>query len=305
MAAGGSRYDCVIAGAGPGGLQAAVYLCRYNRSVLVLDRGGGRTLHAKQIENYLSQPLISGRQLIEKGMAQARQFGAGIEKGTVTSVSRQRQNGAFVIQTADGRIFTSLFVIVSTGARDNLPRIGNLNRFFAESFFTCLDCDGYRMKGKKVLILGNSEGALRVALAVKQMYGNEVTIALDGYVPPPGYEEELKNEGLEMISGEPEELLGETGLEAVRFKNGRLAPCQAVLSTYGYTLNDSCLAGLDLKRNPSGKYETNRHFESSLPGLYLVGPLAGNDQAIIAAGEGAEAAIDINKRLVELYSAGY
>ncbi|MDA8324955.1 MAG: hypothetical protein M0033_01925 [Nitrospiraceae bacterium] len=60
---------------------------------------------------------------------------------------------------------------------------------------------------------------------------------------------------------------------------------------------------MNLKRNPSGKYETNRHFESSLPGVYIVGPLAGNDQAIIAAGEGAEAAIDINKRLIELKSA--
>ena len=36
-------YDCIIVGAGPGGLQAAIYLGRYNRKVLILDRSGGRT----------------------------------------------------------------------------------------------------------------------------------------------------------------------------------------------------------------------------------------------------------------------
>ena len=58
--------------------------------------------------------------------------------------------------------------------------------------------------------------------------------------------------------------------------------------------------GLDLKRDSENfKYLTNRAYESSLAGLYIVGPLTGNDQAIIAAGEGATAAIDIKKRLLE------
>ncbi|MDA8088175.1 MAG: NAD(P)/FAD-dependent oxidoreductase [Nitrospiraceae bacterium] len=298
------QYDCVIVGAGPGGLQAAVYLGRYCRSVLVLDRGGGRTLHAKEIENFLGQPLISGRELIETGISQALRFGARIEKKTVSAVAKGPGEGVFRIETTDGAFFTGRFAIVSTGARDNLPRIKDLQKFFAKNFFTCLDCDGYRMRGKKTVILGNSESALRLALAVKQMYTNRVTVALAGYEPPPGYREALENEGIEVIFDEPEGLLGEAELEAAQFKSGRRVACHVVLSNYGYTLNDSFLAGLGLKRNPSGKYETNRHFESSMRGLYMVGPLAGNDQAVIAAGEGAEAAIDINKRLVELNMAG-
>ena len=46
-------YDCIIIGAGPGGLQAAIYLGRFNRKVLLIDRGGGRTTLAKNIENFL------------------------------------------------------------------------------------------------------------------------------------------------------------------------------------------------------------------------------------------------------------
>lgn len=48
-------------------------------------------------------------------------------------------------------------------------------------------------------------------------------------------------------------------------------------------------------------YVANHNYESSLNGLYIVGPLnTGNDQAIIAAGEGAIAAIDIKKRLINI-----
>jgi thioredoxin reductase len=64
-------YDCIVIGAGPGGLQAAIYLCRYNRSVLILDRGGGRTWHAKQIENFLTRTVISGKGIVEKGLVYA------------------------------------------------------------------------------------------------------------------------------------------------------------------------------------------------------------------------------------------
>lgn len=79
-------YDCIIVGAGPGGLQAAIYLGRFNRDVLLIDRGGGRTAHAKAIENFLTQKVISGREIIERGLEQAKSFGVAVEKTLVTSI---------------------------------------------------------------------------------------------------------------------------------------------------------------------------------------------------------------------------
>jgi len=81
-----SLYDCIIIGAGPGGLQAAIHLARYNRRVLLVDRGGGRTSHARQIVNYLGIREISGHELIEAGFAQLRSFGVEVE---VTSGTKE------------------------------------------------------------------------------------------------------------------------------------------------------------------------------------------------------------------------
>jgi len=294
-------YDCVIIGAGPGGLQAAIYLCRYNRSVLLIDRGGGRTRHARHIENFLTQKAISGDEVIRLGMEQARSFGADIEKGLVMRV--EKKEGVFAINTKDGRAFRSRFVIASTGAAENLPRLENLHKFFGTSFFTCIDCDGYRCRGTKHVLIGKGEKVCRLALAMKQMFTEDVTlILLEGDIPP-GYEEEIRARNIEVIAEEPVRLLGEERLEGVELKSGRIVPCETILSGLGYTLNDEYLSGLTLKRNERGKVLSNKHYESSLPGLYVMGPLTGSDQVVVAAGEGALAAMDINGKLFELYLA--
>jgi thioredoxin reductase (NADPH) len=296
-------YDCIIIGAGPGGLQAAIYLCRYNRNVLILDRGGGRTQHAKHIENFLTQMTISGREIIEKGLEQAMHFGAEFQRATVSKVHKNKEN-LFEVITKNGRTFSSWFVIVSSGVMDNLPNIENLYTFIGKSFFTCVDCDGYKTTGKKLVIIGRSEKTLRLALAMKQMFTKDITVILSGNKISPGYEEELKKEKIHLLIGESSKLIGQEKMEVLELRDGRKVECEVIMSNLGYRLNDEFLSELPLKKDRNGfKYVTGAEYESSLSGLYIVGPLnTGNDQVVIAAGEGAVAAIDINKRLLEIHA---
>ena len=121
------------------------------------------------------------------------------------------------------------------------------------------------------------------------------------YEPPQDYKDELRERGIALVKGEPKKIIGETRMEAVEMKDGTRIPCEAIMSNFGFKLNDAFLENLGLKRDPKGfRYAINTSYESSLAGLYIVGPLnTGNDQVVIAAGEGAVAAIDINKRLFE------
>ncbi len=290
-------YDCVIIGAGPGGLQAAIYLGRFNRNVLLIDRGGGRTAHAKSIENFLTQKSISGKEIIERGMGQAKSFNVRVEKGLVTSVVKKDY---FEVRIGD-RTVSGKFIIVSSGVRDNLPGIENVHKFLGTSFFTCVDCDGYKTAGKKLVIIGNTIESVRLAFAMKEMFTDDITLILYFFDPPVDYREELINQNIRLVKGEPARLVGSEVIESIELKDGTRIPCEAVMSNFGYKLNDEFLKGLDLKRDAKGfKIVVNHVYESSLGGLYIVGPLnTGNDQAVIAAGEGAVAAIDINKRLFE------
>ncbi|RJQ56089.1 MAG: NAD(P)/FAD-dependent oxidoreductase [Nitrospiraceae bacterium] len=291
-------YDCIIIGAGPGGLQAAIYLGRYNRDVLLIDRGGGRTRHARSIENFLTHKSISGNELIELGTEQAKSFNVQVIKGTVSDISRKDY---FEVHTGD-HIFLSKFVIVSSGVYDNLPPIENVHKFLGKGFFTCIDCDGYRTTRGKLVIIGNSLKTVHLAFGMKQMFTKDITLVLYTDKAPAGYKEELADENIHYIVGRPVKIIGDNRIEAVEMRDGRRIECEVIMSDFGFKLNDSFLSGLDLKRDRDNfKYPVNVHYESSLSGLYIVGPLnTGPDQAIVAAGEGAVAAIDIKKRLLEM-----
>ncbi len=290
-------HDCIVIGAGPGGLQAAIYLGRYNRDVLLIDRGGGRTGHAREIENFLTQKAISGKKIIELGIEQARSFNVRIEKGLVTRVLKDR---VFEVSTGD-RSYLSKFVIVSSGVYDNLPEIEHLHRFLGAGFYTCIDCDGYRTTGRKLVVIGNSIETVHLAFGMKEMYTKDVTLLLIFYEPPEEYRDELREEGIPLVKGRPVRIIGDEKIETLEIKNGTRIPCEVIMSNFGYKLNDEFLTGLNLKRDAAGfKYVVSHLYESSLRGLYIVGPLnQGSDQAIVAAGQGAVAAIDIKKRLLE------
>jgi thioredoxin reductase (NADPH) len=290
-------YDCIIIGAGPGGLQAAIYLGRYNRKVLLIDRGGGRTWHARRIENFLTQKAISGKEIILLGIEQAKSFNVEIERGMVTAVVRRE---SFEVSTEDKK-YLSKFVIVSSGGTENFPPIENVYTFLGAGFYTCIDCDGYKTTGKKLVVLGNSLHAVHLAFGMKEMYTKDITLVLYHYQAPEAYIEELEEENIRLENGKPAKIIGGEKVEAVELEDGRRIECEAVMSNFGYKLNDQFLTGLNLKKDGENvKYLTNRNYESSLNGLYIVGPLTGNDQAIIAAGEGAIAALDLKKRLLEM-----
>jgi thioredoxin reductase (NADPH) len=291
-------YDCVIVGAGPGGLQAAIYLGRYNRNVLLVDRGGGRTYHARAIENFLTQRVISGKEIVEIGMEQARSFHVRIERARVTKILK---NNLFEVQIGKDK-FSSRFVIVSSGGYDNLPPMENIYKFLGMGFFTCVDCDGHKTTGKKLVLIGNSISTVRLALGMKEMFTKDIALILYFYDPPEEYKELLKEEEIPLIKGRPARIIGEEKVEALELQDGRVLPCDAIMSDFGFKLSDDFLGELALKKDGRGfKHVVNHNFESSLDGLYIVGPLnAGHDQAIVAAGEGAVAAIEINKRLLSI-----
>jgi len=291
-------YDCIIIGAGPGGLQAAIHLARYNRAVLLLDRGGGRTRHAAHIENYLGQKAVSGKELIDIGLEQIKHFNVDYEKTTVLQITKE---DTFKIHTKD-QTYSSPFVIASTGATEKLPHLKNLHLFFGKSFFTCVDCDGYRTTGKKLLIIGNSFNSVRLSVAMKEMFTNDITLLLVNYNPPADYKELLEEEGIRLVYNEPVEILGKERMEGVKLKDDGIIECEVIMCSFGYILNDDYLSEFPLKRDRNGfKIITDHNYETSVPGLFALGALkTGNAQAIIAAGQGASVAININQRLLEI-----
>jgi len=291
--------DCIVIGAGPGGLQACIHLGRYNFRVMLYHRRGRRHYHAKHIENYLGLSAVAGPDLLETGLAQAESFGVAVERSRVERI--ETRDGHFAV-LAGGKTYHSRFVIAASGARESLAPFKNLGRFFGISYFTCMICDGYRTTGKKLLVIDRTINGVRLSIGMKQMFTGDVTFLAHGFQVQPNYAALLQDEGIGLVEGKPEELIGVEDLEGVRLADGRIIPCEVILGWGGISLNDEYLEDLDLERDADGfKIVTRGAGESSIPGLFVLGALRqGHSQAIISAGQGAEAAIEISTRIVEI-----
>ena len=155
--------DCIVIGAGPGGLQACIHLGRYNFRVLLFHTPGGRTGYAKHIENYLGIPVVTGPELLETGLAQAKSFGVAMENARVERVTGRE--GEFEV-LAGGKTYRARYVIAASGANESLAPFKNLQKFFGTSYFTCLICDGYRTTGKKLLVTDRTINGIRTSACV-------------------------------------------------------------------------------------------------------------------------------------------
>lgn len=285
-------YDCIVIGAGPGGLSATIYLGRAHKKTLLIHRGPGRTSHAIHINNFLGLDDISGYELVEGGIKQAQKYGAEVILATVRDVVK---DDVFKVVTSEG-IFSSKYLIVASGINDIMPDIDNISDFLGETFFTCFDCDGYRMSGKNAWIIGKGDGVARTALAVRQTYTDKITIST-GFPNHISFEymNRLKKKGIRIVQQNIKHLNGENGvMQSIVLDDGSVHECDCILSDLGYERNDSFLLGLNLKRSRTGYIEVNPSYESSIPGLFVVGPInTGTDQISVAVGEGAVAAMHI------------
>lgn len=292
-------FDCIVVGGGPGGLQACIHLGRYNFRVLLFHRPGGRTHHARHIENYLGIRTVSGGDLLETGLAQVRSFGSLVKNAEVERVSGRE--GQFEV-LAGGEIYRARYVIAASGAKETIAPLKNLPRFFGTSYFTCMICDGYHTTGKKLLVIDRTVNGVRLSVGMKRLFTSDVTFLAQGFLLPPHYVSLLEEEEIALIEGRPEELIGEKILEGVRLADGRVIPCEVILGWGGISLNDEYLEALPLERDAEGyKIMTKGSGESSIRGLFVLGALRhGHSQAIISAGQGAEAAIEISARIVEI-----
>lgn len=285
-------YDCIIIGAGPAGLSAAIYLGRAHKKTLLIYSGPMRTSLAVHINNYMGLDDISGNELIEIGLKQVQKYGVEILISTVKSITKKN---VFNVITSQGN-FSSEYVIVASGINDILPDIDNLFEFMGETFFTCFDCDGYRMTDKNLFLIGNGDGVAKTALAVKQTYTDKITIftSKENKISYK-YIKKLEQENIKIINKNIKHLNGDNGIiESVILDDDSTLKCDCIHSDLGYERNDSFLQELYLKRNPTGYIEIDLHYESSLKGLFVIGPLnTGPDQVSVAVGQGVAAAMHI------------
>jgi thioredoxin reductase (NADPH) len=313
----GKVYDLVIVGAGPAGMAAAVYAASEGLDAVVVDAvaTGGQAGTTSQIENYLGFPEgISGTELADRAVVQARKFGAHISVAADASDLADRE-GHHVVDLGDGETCECRAVLIATGARYRKLDVPHLEDFEKSSiYYAATAMEARQCFGDSVAVVGGGNSAGQAALFLSRSSAQvrlivreeELTEHMSRYLA----DRIERNDAITVLRhSEVRELVGDDMLEAVVVEDRHTGERQRVdaRALFVFIGADPCTGWLtgEVALDQDGYVLTGasagspRWLETSRPGVFAAGDVrSGSARRVAAAvGEGAVAVRLVHEHL--------
>lgn len=297
--------DVVIAGAGPGGLSAALCLGRAGRQVLMLDAGPWRNVSSDAIHNFFSRDGVAPAELRAAGLAQLRPY-PSVKVQLASAESAEGEPGHFRVALSDGRVTQSRRLLLATGVDDVLPGIPGLSERWGQSVVHCPYCHGWERLGLPTGLLALDEWSVHHAVHVAR-FSDDVTLYTNGDFPITAEQRELlKARNVTVHEGAIARLEGPgASLERLVFTDGSTAACQALYCHASARQRSDLAARLGCRLLDDGTAEVNAFGQTTKPGVFAVGDMARQAafpfparQVVIAAAQGVVAAVVIDQELL-------
>ena len=299
----------VIAGTGPAGLTAALYAARAKLDPLVIEGPvpGGQLIVSYEVENYpgFVDP-ISGAELMDSFRKQAERFGTRFERASVNGATRK--GNTIVLDTDIGPIETETLVICTGAEARRLP-IASEPKFYGRGVSGCATCDGAFFRDEEVLVVGGGNTAMEDAIFLTR-FAKKVTILhrRDYFRAAPIEVDKCKqNEKIDwMIPYVIEEILGDDkgSVSGAIVKNAdtgetKQVACTGIFVAIGHDPKTAPFKELVTLDEENFIVAKEGSTETDTPGVFACGDVRDKNykQAVVAAGHGCMAAIDVERYL--------
>jgi thioredoxin reductase (NADPH) len=315
MSTSNSIRDCIIIGAGPAGLAAAIYTARDRLSTLVLEKfmPGGQISNTDRIENYPGFERIDGPGLIMNMQKQAEGFGAEIKTASEVTSLAKLDNGNIEV-VCDGDKYVGRVVILSPGSDYRKLGIPGEDKFRSAGIGVsyCGTCDAPFFKGKQVVAVGGGNTAVEETLHLCK-YADKVTLIhrRDEFRATKVLVEELlakaneQNSNLVLkYSTVATAIEGDDKVQSVKLKDVKTGkvddyPCDGVFIFIGMVPNTAFLEGfVDLTVAGFIKCDC-AYLRTKVPGVFAAGDcrVGAAMQLATACGDGVIAAMMLKQYL--------
>lgn len=316
-------YDVIIIGSGPAGYTAALYTSRAFLKTLIIAgiQQGGQLTTTTEVENFPGFPKgITGPQLMTDMKTQAERFGTHVVNDIISNVKLSNTinnpiNTKFFIVRGQNEQYEGKSVIIATGASAQYLGLPSEKKLAGRGISACATCDGFFFRGKDVVVVGGGDTAMEEANFLTT-FATRVTIIhrrAEFRASPIMLARAKKNPKITFLTNKIiKEIVGETAVIGVRIKDTVTGQhttykTQGVFLAIGHTPNTEFLKDiitLDQKgyirvhgMQKPGEY----HTATNVPGIFAAGDCVDFQyrQAIVAAGMGCMAALDVQKWLSE------
>lgn len=305
--------DVVIVGAGPAGLTAAIYSGRAFLSTVILEKGlpGGQLNETDLIENWPGfAEAISAPELMKQIRKQAERFGASIILDDVIRIEPGLTTHKVI--TTQGS-YEARTIILAPGSRPRELPAENAKRLKGKGVSYCATCDGFFYQGKNIIQIGAGDSSLTEALFLTRFVESITIVVRHPEGDPKAFRASaiLQKRAMDhpkihfLWNRVVDSVEGDNRVTSVRLRDLETdeiedMPIDGIFVNIGHLpLTDIFRGTIDL--DEYGYIVTDTFLHTNIPGIFAAGDarVTANQyaQAIIAAGEGAIAAIEAEKHL--------
>jgi len=289
-------------------MTAAVYAARKKLNTLLLSEDiGGQINVALGIENYAGYQIIEGADLIRKFEEQVKQFPIDVNTGErITFLSTT--NGVFEARTDKGNTYQAKTVIIAAGKRPRQLNVPGEEMFTGKGVTYCVTCDGPLFADMKVAVIGGGNFAIEAADDMVKLAEHVYVISLGMLTGDSMIIDRLKKANNVTIFQQHEvvEIKGDRFVEAINIRDLE-SKNEMELAVGGIIIEIGLIPSSDFARdivtlNQQGEIEVDCFGATSVPGIFAAGDVTNvpEKQVVIAAGDGAKAALQANRYLQRL-----
>lgn len=282
-------YDVIIIGGGPAGVSASLYAKHSNLNVLLIYNDISNVEKAHKIDNYYGFPEgITGPDLFNNGLEQAKNLGVEVLKSEVTGI--ENQSVSFKVETPS-QGYDAKTVIIATGNKKNSPQIKGIKEFEGKGISYCAICDSFFFRNKRIGIIGNGNFALSEAKILKNVT-NDITIFTDGHALEKTTEFNVNNKKIS-------EIIGENKVSGIKFEDDSIEELDGIFITLGEASAIDFAKTLGIITEGTN-IKVNENMETNVKGIYACGNITGGLlQVNKAVYEGAVAGLAATKYIKE------
>jgi len=300
-------YDLIIVGGGPAGITAGIYAARQRLNTILITKGfaGQIARKAVAIENYPGFESTSGLELMQKFENHLKKHKIDIKKDTVSKIKKTGNH--FLVLTGSKKEFQSKTVIIASGADPRPLEVPGEKEFIGKGLSYCVACDAPLYADKKVAVVGGGNSGFEAAIALsswaKKIYIMEAS--LKPRADESSQEKAKKSGKVEVITDAVlKKIEGKNFVESLIYqdkKSKKIISLEVggVFVEIGSQPATSFVKGL-VDFNEKDEIIVNpKTGETKTPGLFAAGDVDNvpYKQVVIAAGEGAKAALQVSNYL--------
>ncbi len=301
------EWDLVVLGAGPAGINAALYGARSGVDLLLLGRDmGGQMLGAGRVENYPGAKSIDGAVLLRAFWEQILNYDIPIRLGEEVVGLEQGTAENLLIHLKENKTVRTKTVIIATGSRYRSLNVQGEQKFAEKGLHYCVSCDGFKYAGKPVAVVGGGNSGMEAALELAKLDCQVKLIDIhDSLKGEKVLIKKVKNnQNIKLyFQSNVEKLLGQDRLTGLKLKDRTTGNIEdlsvsAVFVNIGLIPNTEFLDDL-LKLNSRGEIIINEKNETSQERIWAAGDVTDvrDKQIVVAAAEGAKAVLRVRDYL--------